>query len=496
MGGTELAGTFAADVLDTITAPFIENADYIRTTLEDTFSAVEPVFSTIKDLAAETFEKIGTTYDEHVAPMLATFRQGFTEIGTLWLNLYNAHILPVLQNLSTRFVEFKDQYLSPLIDKFLEFGGKVADAITKLWTGVLQPFIEWFMTNVAPVIASCLQTAIDTFFGFWEAVSGVIEGLLTALGGVIDFIVGVFTGDWSLAWEGIKEIFTGIWEALKELVSGAVTFIQNVVNLAWTAISGATSTIWNGIKTLLNTLWNWLKSLANTLFNAIKTSISTAWENVKSKTSEIWESIKEFVSNLWDTIKTAVDEKFTAMKDAIAGVWDTVRTKTKETWDGIWADIKGIINMIINGVESMANRVIDAINAMIDAVNEVADKVPGIGADFIPNIPNIHLPRLAQGGFVRANTPQLAMIGDNRHYGEIVAPEDKMQAMVDRAVALASQQSNGGMSEYYLGMMVELLRNIIDLIERMDLTVNIDIREIRKKLVELDKRSGYSFGST
>lgn len=496
MGGTELAGTFAADVLDTITAPFIENADYIRTTLEDTFSAVEPVFSTIKDLAAETFEKIGTTYDEHVAPMLATFRQGFTEIGTLWLNLYNAHILPVLQNLSTRFVEFKDQYLSSLIDKFLEFGGKVADAVTKLWTGALQPFIEWFMSNVAPVIASCLQAAIDTFFGFWESVSGIIEGLLTALGGVIDFVVGVFTGDWSLAWEGIKEIFTGIWEALKELVSGAVTFIQNVVNLAWTAISGATSTIWNGIKTLLNTLWNWLKSLANTLFNAIKTSISTAWENVKSKTSEIWESIKEFVSNLWDTIKTAVDEKFTAMKDAIAGVWDTVRTKTKETWDGIWADIKGIINLIINGVESMANRVIDAINAMIDAVNEVADKVPGIGADFIPNIPNIHLPRLAQGGFVRANTPQLAMIGDNRHYGEIVAPEDKMQEMVDRAVALASQTSSNGMSEQYLSIMVDLLQRIIDLIEQMDLTVNIDIREIKKKLVELDKRNGYTMRTT
>ena len=87
------------------------------------------------------------------------------------------------------------------------------------------------MTNVAPVIALCLQAAIDTFFGFWEAVSGVIEGLLTALGGVIDFIVGVFTGDWSLAWEGIKEIFSGIWEALKELVSGAVTFIQTL--LTW-----------------------------------------------------------------------------------------------------------------------------------------------------------------------------------------------------------------------------------------------------------------------
>ena len=496
MGGTELAGTFAADVLDVITAPFIENADYIRTTLEDTFSAVEPIFSTIKDLISETFEKIGATYDEHVAPMLATFKQGFTEIGTLLLDVYNTYFLPVLQNLSGRFVDFKDQYLSPLIDKFLEFGGKVADAVTKLWTGVIQPFIEWFITNVAPVIATCLQDVIDTFFGFWESVSGIIEGLLTALGGVIDFIVGVFTGDWSLAWEGIKEIFSGIWDALKELVSGAVTFIQNVVNLAWSAISGVTSTIWNGIKALLNTIWNWLKSLAKALFNAIKTSISTAWENVKSKTSEIWEGIKEFVSGLWDTIKTAADEKFTAMKDAIIGVWDTVRTKTKETWDGIWADIKGIINMIIDGVENMANRAIDAINALIDAVNEVADKVPFMDGDLIPTIPNIHLPRLAQGGFVRANTPQLAMIGDNRHHGEIVAPEDKMQEMVDRAVALASQQNSSDMSEQYLSIMVELLKNIIDLIERMDLTVNIDIREIKKKLVELDKRSGYSFGST
>ena len=496
MGGTEYIGTLAIDLMDVITAPFIDNADYIKTTLEDTFSAVEPVFSATKDLICEYFQKVRVYYDEHVVPMLATFKQGFTEIGTLLLDVYNTYFLPVLQNLSTRFVEFKDQYLSPLIDKFMEFGGKVADAVTKLWTGVIQPFIEWFITNVAPVIAACLQDAIDTFFGFWESVSGIIEGLLTALGGVIDFIVGVFTGNWSLAWEGIKEIFSGIWDALKELVSGAVTFIQNVVNLAWTAISGVTSTIWNGIKALLNTIWNWLKSLANTLFNAIKTSISMAWENVKSKTSEIWESIKEFVSNLWDTIKTAVDEKFTAMKDAIAGVWDTVRTKTKETWDGIWADIKGIINMIINGVESMANRVIDAINAMIDAVNEVADKVPGIGADFIPNIPNIHLPRLAQGGFVRANTPQLAMIGDNRHYGEIVAPEDKMQAMVDRAVALASQTSSNGMSEQYLSIMVDLLQRIIDLIEQMDLTVNIDIREIKKKLVELDKRSGYTLRPT
>lgn len=44
----------------------------------------------------------------------------------------------------------------------------------------------------------------------------------------------------------------------------------------------------------------------------------------------------------------------------------------------------------------------------------------------IPKMNTVALPRLAQGGYVKANSPQLAMIGDNRHEGEIVTPENKM----------------------------------------------------------------------
>ena len=90
---------------------------------------------------------------------------------------------------------------------------------------------------------------------------------------------------------------------------------------------------------------------------------------------------------------------------------------------------------------------------------------------------------------MRANTPQLAMIGDNRRYGEIVSPEDKLQEMVDRAVLLSAQ--NGSLNERHLMAMADLLRRIIELIEHMDLTVRIDIRDIRDRLNELDSRSGY-----
>ncbi|MDY2730410.1 MAG: hypothetical protein SOV35_10180, partial [Clostridium sp.] len=62
--------------------------------------------------------------------------------------------------------------------------------------------------------------------------------------------------------------------------------------------------------------------------------------------------------------------------------------------------------------------------------------IPGIGNVGI-SIPTI--PKLAQGGYVQANTPQLAMIGDNTHEGEIVAPESKIAEAVSRGIETALQ---------------------------------------------------------
>lgn len=478
---TELLMNFSSDLIALFVQPIIDNKDKIVEALSGLADFLAPIIGLIADAVSYVGQKINDLYNGVIRPVFGFITTVISDAVGFILDAFNAWLVPALQKAGEAIQALRNgpfAGLATAFDKLIEAVSKfVQIAIANMmeaWETKLKPFAEWFIDTLAPYISAAFEVIIEVFSVVVGAVADFVTGVIDVLTGIITFLTENLNVSWQEVWNGIV----------------------NCVSNAWITIQTKTSAVWNAIKSFIDGLWNNIKSLASTLFNTIKTSISTAWENVKSRTSEIWEEIKEFVSGLWDTIKTAADEKFTAMKDAIIGVWDTVRTKTKETWDGIWADIKGIINMIIDGVENMANRAIDAINALIDAVNEVADKVPFMDGDLIPTIPNIHLPRLAQGGFVRANTPQLAMIGDNRHHGEIVAPEDKMQEMVDRAVALASQQNNSSMSEYYLGMMVELLRNIIDLIERMDLTVNIDIREIKKKLVELDKRSGYSFGST
>ena len=473
MGVTELAGNFGADVLNVITQPFIDNQELIRQTLENTFSAVEPVLGSVKELVDETFEALKNAYDTSVGPLFQSFASGLSAIGTRVLELYNQYILPVATNISEQFVTLKDQYLSPLIEKFGEFASKVAECVTAIWENALQPFILWFMENVAPIIASDLQEVSDIFFWLLEQVSTVLDSVLDALNGLLDFLTGVFTGDWKKAWTGIKTFLSSIWEMMKSLVQAAIEAISVVIASVLAAIQNGWNSIWTGIKDFAAGIWQAIRDTIGSLIDAIHTKISS----------------------VMDTIKTAISTALENVKKAWNDTWDNLKQKTEDIFEGIWSTIKGIINKILGGIEKMANGVVKAINKMIEAVNDVADHVPGIDDSLIPTIPELHLPRLAQGGFVKANTPQLAMIGDNRHYGEIVAPEDKMQEMVNRAAAMAAGM-NSGMSDQYLLTMIELLQRIIELIENLDLTVNIDIREIKKKLVDLEKRSGYTLRTT
>ena len=69
---------------------------------------------------------------------------------------------------------------------------------------------------------------------------------------------------------------------------------------------------------------------------------------------------------------------------------------------------------------------------------------------------------------------KIAMIGDNKHYGEIVAPENKMLEMARRAAELSN---NGGGPE-----VLALLTQLLQAVRALDLTIDGD--KITKKIVD------------
>ena len=85
----------------------------------------------------------------------------------------------------------------------------------------------------------------------------------------------------------------------------------------------------------------------------------------------------------------------------------------------------------------------------IDVLNRFHVRVPkGVpligGMDFgfdLSHVSAPQLPMLAKGGYVGPNQPPLVMIGDNRHEGEIVAPESKLRPVSYTHLAVYKRQT-------------------------------------------------------
>jgi hypothetical protein len=129
------------------------------------------------------------------------------------------------------------------------------------------------------------------------------------------------------------------------------------------------------------------------------------------------------------------------MKARVASKWSDL----KKTWNSLLGNFKDKTVSIRLRIAATVSSLKKWFNSnVISKVNSAIHKVP--------LLKNVSIPKLAQGGYVRKNTPQLAMIGDNRYQGEIVAPERKLLAMAKEAAAGA-----GGSDPRIYSILVQLL---------------------------------------
>lgn len=101
------------------------------------------------------------------------------------------------------------------------------------WSNILGAFNS-FQSSLAqtfPVLATIIQGPIDT-------IKIILEGLKGVLDGIIQFITGVFTGNWSQAWEGVKSIFGNIFNSLAALVKQPINAVISIINKAISGING------------------------------------------------------------------------------------------------------------------------------------------------------------------------------------------------------------------------------------------------------------------
>ena len=221
---------------------FRDHLDDIRAGVEKVFGpAGVAVFDNIVGVITNIGDTIKGIFSDGNLASAREFINGiFGEQGVALFDTF-VSIMQTVGGVIGQFISFIDTSVKPVIEELFAF------IVTTVLPQIAQTFVEWgptitgviqsiweiFQTVATAVmgIIQALMPTIQSLIGtYLEAIRSVIGGVLTAIQGLLNVFAGIFTGDWSRVWEGVKGIFSGVWEAIKGIAKGAMNGIIDIIN--------------------------------------------------------------------------------------------------------------------------------------------------------------------------------------------------------------------------------------------------------------------------
>ena len=221
---------------------FRDHLDDIRAGVEKVFGpAGVAVFDNIVGVITNIGNTIKGIFSDGNLASAREFINGiFGEQGVAVFDTF-VSIMQTVGGVIGQFISFIDTSVKPIIEELFAF------IVTTVLPQIAQTFVEWgptitgviqsiweiFQTVATAVmgIIQALMPTIQSLIGtYLEAIRSVIGGVLTAIQGLLNVFAGIFTGDWSRVWEGVKGIFSGVWEAIKGIAKGAMNGIIDIIN--------------------------------------------------------------------------------------------------------------------------------------------------------------------------------------------------------------------------------------------------------------------------
>ena len=101
--------------------------------------------------------------------------------------------------------------------------------------------VKWFHDGVNAFFRGVRDVGVQALRFVGGYISNVFGGIIAnfnnfknagmrILNGIVDFITGVFTGNWSRAWQGVTNIFGGIFEGIAAMVKAPINAMIGLIN--------------------------------------------------------------------------------------------------------------------------------------------------------------------------------------------------------------------------------------------------------------------------
>lgn len=203
---------------------------YLWQTSESFRNSVMTIINGIMDILKRLWNEILSPIFSFLADVFITILKPIVEfIGTVACDVVEA-IFKVLESLWINILE-------PIANFLIDIFGEALQGVIEIWEAwkpvidLIFDGIKWLWDNMLkPFVNFVAGSLIKSFEQLGPAVRETLGIVKNMFGGLIDFVVGVFTGDWSRAWEGVKRIFGSIFEGIEKLAKRPINGIINIVN--------------------------------------------------------------------------------------------------------------------------------------------------------------------------------------------------------------------------------------------------------------------------
>jgi hypothetical protein len=192
--------------------------------------AVAPGLMLTSSMIVDTLNSIKGFWYNFGTDIINNLTLAFENIRSLFDLLWVNFLEPIVTTTLTTLKWLWDSHLKAVVDEVLVFVGKLANGALEIYNKFIIPLSSWMIKTLGPSWSNAIQTMIEVTGTLIGGIADVVKGVIRILGGLVDFIVGVFTGNWKKAWQGIKDIFGGITDGIVGVFKAAINLIIDAMN--------------------------------------------------------------------------------------------------------------------------------------------------------------------------------------------------------------------------------------------------------------------------
>lgn len=184
--------------------------------------------------------------------------------------------------------------------------------------------------NIGQVIQAAWQALCDflapVFEGAFQAVATIFDTITSAILGVLDFFIGVFTGDWEQALNGIKEFWGSIWDGICGIFETIIDTLMGIGEVILNWFGTTWEDALNSVKDFFTNIWNnivdFFSGLPGRMADIGYNIVTGIWNGISGAAGWLWNQISGFCSRIVNNIKSffGINSPSKLMEDAV-GKW-------------------------------------------------------------------------------------------------------------------------------------------------------------------------------